>query len=462
MPHQTISALIQNQRNYFRSGITKELAFRLGSLKKLQHALINNEQAIIDALKKDLNRPGNETYVIEIYICLEEIHYFLKSLSKLCKPKRVKTPLILFPASSYIVSEPYGVALIMAPWNYPVQLCFMPLIGAIAAGNCALIKPSEFAPASSTIIAKIIQETFDPYHVSVLEGDKEIAQELLTHQFDYIFFTGSPRVGKLVLQAAAQHMTPATLELGGKNPCIVEKDASIDIAAKRIVFGKFTNAGQSCIAPDYVLVHESVHKQLVDALKKYIAQFYGTEDQKKSAYARIINETHFQRLLALLKNCTISEGGMHDSITRYISPTIIEHVTFDHPSMQEEIFGPILPIIPYKNLDDILARITKQPKPLTLYIFSNDKNIQDKVRKQTSSGSLGINEVAVQVMNPNLPFGGVGNSGMGNYHGIESFKTFSHRKSVLHNSSWLDIPFRYPPYGKINNWLRKWLAWRVK
>lgn len=453
-----ISQIIQSQRTFFNSDITKDLSFRIDALNKLYDALIVNEEAILDALKKDLNKSSFEGYMTEVGIVREELRYFLKNLKKWVKPKRVASPLAQFPSKSYIMAEPYGVVLIMAPWNYPFQLCLEPLIGAIGAGNCAIVKPSAYAPATSAIIAKIIEKIYPPENVAIVQGGRKENEELLEQKFDYIFFTGSIAVGKIVMESASKHLTPVSLELGGKSPAIVDRDADIALFAKRIAFGKYLNSGQTCVAPDYVLVHESIKDSLIEALKASLKQFYGDNPMLNKDLPRIINEKHFMRLLNLMSNENIVVGGKSDKARLLIEPTILTDVTYDSPIMQEEIFGPILPIITYTDLDSVIQDLKYKDKPLALYVFSNNKEVQKKITQSLSYGGGCINDTIVHLATSKMGFGGVGTSGMGAYHGKFSFDTFTHYKGILHKANWLDIPMRYPPYTKTNyNMIKKFM-----
>lgn len=453
-----ISQIIQSQRTFFNSDITKDLSFRIDALNKLYDALIVNEEAILDALKSDLNKSSFEGYMTEVGIVREELRYFLKNLKKWVKPKRVASPLAQFPSKSYIMAEPYGVVLIMAPWNYPFQLCLEPLIGAIGAGNCAIVKPSAYAPATSAIIAKIIEKIYPPEYVAIVQGGRKENEELLEQKFDYIFFTGSIAVGKIVMESASKHLTPVSLELGGKSPAIVDRDADIALFAKRIAFGKYLNSGQTCVAPDYVLVHESIKDSLIEALKASLKQFYGDNPMLNKDLPRIINEKHFMRLLNLMSNENIVVGGKSDKARLLIEPTILTDVTYDSPIMQEEIFGPILPIITYIDLDSVIRDLKHKDKPLALYVFSNNKEVQKKFTQSLSYGGGCINDTIVHLATSKMGFGGVGTSGMGSYHGKFSFDTFTHYKGILHKANWLDIPMRYPPYTKTNyNMIKKFM-----
>ncbi|PPS45800.1 aldehyde dehydrogenase [Chroococcidiopsis sp. TS-821] len=446
----SINDIIRKQRVYFQNGKTKDVEFRIEQLKTLKRAIQENTEGIVDALKKDLRKPELETYATEISIT-REIDYALKHIRSWVKPKKVRIPLEQLPGKGYIYPEPLGVVLIIGPWNYPFQLVIAPLIGAIAAGNCVIVKPSEIAPNTSAVVAQIIQKYFDPAYIAVVEGGIDISKQLLAEKFDHIFFTGGTAVGRIVMEAAAKHLTPVTLELGGKSPCIVDSDINLEHTARRIAWGKFINAGQTCIAPDYLLVHRQIKQQLLDSLQKVIREFYGEEPQQSSDYGRIINQKQFSRLVELLRDGKIVTGGSTDSRDLYIAPTIIDQVSLEMPVMQEEIFGPILPIIEYDDLSEAIAIINEKPKPLALYLFSRNRDIQQRVLQETSSGGACINDTVMHVGVSSLPFGGVGDSGIGKYHGKASFDTFSHEKSVLKKSFWLDLKWRYAPYaGKLN------------
>lgn len=439
-----IKDIVKKQRDFFRTGQTQCLDFRLAQLAALKQSILANQDDILAAVKADLNRPAFEGY-FEI-AALAEIELATKQLKRWGKPQKVKTSIAQFPSSAYIQPEPLGVALIIGPWNYPFQLLMLPLVGAIAAGNCAILKPSELAPYTSKVIAKMIDQAFDPSYVAVVEGGAEVSQTLLAEKFDHIFFTGGTAIGRIVMEAAAKHLTPVTLELGGKSPCIVDADVNLATAAKRIAWGKFINAGQTCIAPDYLLVDRRIKDQLVEQLKQCIRDFYGEDPAQSESYCRIINQRHFYRLAKFLDHGTIVTGGQTDATQRYIAPTILENVTWDDAVMQDEIFGPILPVLAYDDLDEAIAQVNDRPKPLALYFFSNDKAKQNQVLQQTSSGGACVNDTVMQVGIESLPFGGVGESGMGAYHGKASFDTFSHKKSVLRKGLWFDLAWRYAPY----------------
>lgn len=444
-----VTDIIRKQRDFFATGKTKDVKWRMEQLKRLKQAVVDDQEAIINAVKADLGRPEFEAY-FEI-AAITEINYAIKHLKSWVKPKKVGVGLEQFPASGKIYPEPLGVVLIISPWNYPFQLLISPLVGAIAAGNCAVLKPSEISAHTSTAIANLIQKTFDPAYIAVVEGDADTSKALLAEKFDHIFFTGGTAIGKIVMEAAAKHLTPVTLELGGKSPCIVDADTDLKDTAKRITWGKYLNAGQTCIAPDYLLVDQQIKSDLLTEVQKCVRDFYGQEPEKSPDYARIISHRHFDRLVPLLKDGEIVIGGQTRPEDKYIAPTVIDGVSWDSPVMEEEIFGPILPVLEYQDLNDAIAQINARPKPLALYLFSKDKHKQQYVLQQTSSGGVCINDTVMQVGVTTLPFGGVGDSGMGNYHGKASFDTFSHFKSVLKKGFWFDLNWRYPPYnGKLS------------
>ncbi|HCU9009508.1 TPA: aldehyde dehydrogenase, partial [Staphylococcus aureus] len=424
------------------------ISFRKEQLKKLSKAIKSYESDILEALYTDLGKNKVEAYATEIGITLKSIKNARKELKNWTKTKNVDTPLYLFPTKSYIKKEPYGTVLIIAPFNYPFQLVFEPLIGAIAAGNTAIIKPSELTPNVARVIKRLINETFDANYIEVIEGGIEETQTLIHLPFDYVFFTGSENVGKIVYQAASENLVPVTLEMGGKSPVIVDETANIKVASERICFGKFTNAGQTCVAPDYILVHESVKDDLITALSKTLREFYGQNIQQSPDYGRIVNLKHYHRLTSLLNSeqMNIVFGGHSDEDERYIEPTLLDHVTSDSAIMQEEIFGPILPILTYQSLDEAIAFIHQRPKPLSLYLFSEDENATQRVINELSFGGGAINDTLMHLANPKLPFGGVGASGMGRYHGKYSFDTFTHEKSYIFKSTRLESGVHLPPY----------------
>lgn len=454
LPLETqVADILQAQRDFFASGQTQSLEFRLTQLEKLKASVLNHQTEIIDAVKSDLGRPEYEGY-FEIGV-LDELKYVQKRLKKWTQPQRVCLPITQLPGSAWVQPEPLGVVLIIGPWNYPFQLVISPLIGAIAAGNCAIIKPSEIAPATSQVVAKLIQSTFSPEYIAVVEGDVEAAQALLAQKFDHIFFTGGTRVGQIVMEAAAKQLTPVTLELGGKSPCIVDRDVKVEVAAKRIVWGKFINAGQTCIAPDYLLVHEAIKPGLIQAMQATLTEFFGEDPAQSPDLARIVNESQFDRLVSLLEGESIIVGGQANRDNRYIAPTILDNATWDSPVMQEEIFGPILPVLTYQEVGEAIAQINSRPKPLALYLFTRDKELQKQVLNSTSSGGVCLNDVFLQVAIWGMPFGGVGDSGIGAYHGKTSFETFSHLKSVLKKPFWFDLAWRYAPYADKIDFFKK-------
>lgn len=437
-----------DSKAFFNTQQTKDISFRKEQLKKLSKAIKSYESDILEALYTDLGKNKVEAYATEIGITLKSIKNARKELKNWTKTKNVDTPLYLFPTKSYIKKEPYGTVLIIAPFNYPFQLVFEPLIGASAAGNTAIIKPSELTPNVARVIKRLINETFDANYIEVIEGGIEETQTLIHLPFDYVFFTGSENVGKIVYQAASENLVPVTLEMGGKSPVIVDETANIKVASERICFGKFTNAGQTCVAPDYILVHESVKDDLITALSKTLREFYGQNIQQSPDYGRIVNLKHYHRLTSLLNSeqMNIVFGGHSDEDERYIEPTLLDHVTSDSAIMQEEIFGPILPILTYQSLDEAIAFIHQRPKPLSLYLFSEDENATQRVINELSFGGGAINDTLMHLANPKLPFGGVGASGMGRYHGKYSFDTFTHEKSYIFKSTRLESGVHLPPY----------------
>lgn len=438
------SELLALQQHYFQSGVTRSVEFRMAQLKKLRHAIVEREASILEALRADLNKSEMEAYAFEIGLVYKEITFMLKHLKRWSKPRKVKTALTHIGSRSYIVPEPLGAVLIIAPWNYPFQLAMSPLVGAIAAGNTVVLKPSELAPAVSAILASILRDTFDRSYLAVVEGGADASRELLELPFDKIFFTGSVRVGKIVMEAAAKHLTPVTLELGGKSPCIVHDDASLPLAAKRIAFGKFINAGQTCIAPDYLLVQRKVKNELVAAIREAVVSMYGDDPLQNPDYCKIVSPAHYERLREFLTDGTAVAGGRSDEQTLRIEPTVLEHVTWEMPVMKEEIFGPILPVVTYDEIQEAIAIVNARPKPLALYVFTQNPSLQKLVTERIPFGGGCINDTLMHLGTPYLPFGGVGESGMGSYHGENSFHTFSHMKSVLKQTTKFDFAFRYP------------------
>ena len=439
-----IHEIVESEKHFFRTGVTRGVDFRIDMLKKFRKAIIENDELISAALKADLNKQPFESYMCETGLLLEEINFHIKRLKKWSKTRRVRSGIGQLPGKSYVCPEPYGVVLIMAPWNYPVQLCLMPLVGAISAGNCAVVKPSAYAPESSRVISKLIESAFPTGFVTAVEGGRDANKALLDEPFDYIFFTGSVAVGKTVMEAAAKRLTPVTLELGGKSPIIVDETANLPLAARRIAFGKVLNAGQTCVAPDYLMIEKSVEAPFIEEYKKALASFFPEGDM--SGMVRIINDKHFERVCNILDNSgNVVIGGARDAETRFIEPAVLTGVPVDSPAMQQEIFGPVLPVLPYEKLDDCIDFIRSRPKPLALYIFSENKMNQEKVLNSCSFGGGCINDTVIHLASSHMSFGGVGESGMGSYHGKKSFDTFTHYRSVLKQGK-LDVKLRYFPY----------------
>ncbi len=441
-----IPQIMELQKAFFEAGGTKDISSRIQKLKALEKLIQKREKDISEALYKDFQKPEFETVVTETSFILSELKYIIKNLKNWAKPKKVKSSLLNFPSRDFIFSEPFGACLILAPWNYPFQLKVSPAIGAIAAGNTAVLKPSEYSPYTSQIVEDIFTEVFPPEWVSVVQGDASASQKLLEQKWDYVFFTGSVPVGRIVAKAIAPNLTPATLELGGKSPCIIHSSAKIRLAAKRIVWGKFINAGQTCIAPDYLLIDNSVKAEFVEAVKKEIRAAFGEHPKASPDFARIVNQKNFNRLKDLLKDQNFLIGGATDEDSLYISPTLLDEPSLDSQVMQDEIFGPILPVISYSSEMEITKIINRFPKPLSLYVFSEEKRFSENIIRSHSFGGGAVNDVIVHIANKNMPFGGVGNSGYGAYHGKFSFDTFSHKKSISKRATWLDIPLRYAPY----------------
>lgn len=463
---QNLQEMIQNGRHFFQRGLTLDVDFRIEALRKFQEGLHRHEEKLMEALKLDLNKSPFEAYSSEIGMLREEISLVIKQLRRWAKPTSVKGSMVLFGARGRIHHEPFGQVLIISPWNYPLLLSLSPLIGAIAAGNTAILKPSELAVHSAAAIANFIEDTFTRSYgegyVSVAQGGVETSTELLSEKFDYIFFTGGTAVGRVVMEAAAKHLTPVTLELGGKSPCIVHRDADVQVAAKRIVWGKFLNSGQTCVAPDYVLVHADVKDQLIRSLKEHITQFYGSEplNSNHSNLPNIINNKHFQRLKSLLEasSGTIVCGGTTDEARKLIAPTLIDRITWEDAVMADEIFGPILPIMTYTDLErEVVEPVTARPKPLALYLFTESTDVQKLILGRISFGGGCINDAVMHLASKHMPFGGVGASGMGGYHGKSSFDLFSHHKSVLKQTTRFDIPFRYPTMKNGLAWIKRFM-----
>jgi len=452
------SARLGRLRAHFQTGATQPLSWRLSQLDALEHFLMEREHDIVTALHADLRKPVTETIVSETAITLSELRLVRKKLAGWMKPKRVRTSWVAMPGRSYIYRESLGVTLIIGAWNYPVHLIALPLVGAIAAGNCVVLKPSEVAPKVSALLAKWLPKYLDPKAIQVVEGGVPETTALLREKWDHIFYTGNATVGRIVMEAAAKHLTPVTLELGGKSPCIVDESADLDLAAKRIVYGKFFNAGQTCVAPDYVLVHDHVHDALINRMVSTIREFYGDDPKQSPDYARIINERHHGRLTALLSGADVVTGGQADVSDQYIAPTILKNVNEHDPVMQEEVFGPILPVISVSDIESAIGYVTRRAKPLALYVFARNEDVQDRVIAGTTAGGTTVNHIWVHLGVLQLPFGGVGESGMGAYHGRRSFETFSHRRAVLKKPSLPDPPILFPPYSARKlRWIKRLL-----
>ncbi|MNO46865.1 Aldehyde dehydrogenase [compost metagenome] len=456
---QNAEQMLGEAREFFSTGATRAVAFRLEQLMKLKAAIKRYETRIIAALNKDLHKSEFEAYATEIGFTLDSIGYMTKHLKRWAKPVKVKSPLHMFPAKSLIISEPYGTVLIIGPFNSPFQLLIEPLIGAIAAGNCAVLKPSESTPAVSGVIEDMIRETFEPDYIRVVQGEKEMTSLLIHARFDYIFFTGSVPVGKIVMEAAAKNLVPVTLELGGKSPVIVDQTADLEAAAKRIVWGKLLNAGQTCIAPDYLLVHSGVAAELIRRIKHYVTVFYGGDIQRSPDYGRIVNERQLKRISEMIEKDRgkIVLGGKVSPEDLYIEPTLIHPAAWSDASMADEIFGPVLPIMEYSLLEEAIQSINEHPKPLALYLFTEDKQVEQEVLGRVSFGGGCVNDTVTHVASTHLPFGGVGGSGIGGYHGKHSFDVFSHHKSIVKRSTRIDFGIVYPPYGNKVKLARKLL-----
>ena len=456
---ESINNIVQKQREYFLSNETKSIGFRLKQLKKLKQSVENHIDDIYDALWADLHKCKEEAFLTEISIVLNEINNHIKHLKKWARPKKVKTPVYLMPSKSFVMYEPYGVALIIAPWNYPFHLMFAPLVGAISSGCCTVMKPSLYSQYTSEIMQTIIDETFDSEYIAMIQGHRDVNQALLAQKFDFIFYTGSPDMGRVVMEAASKTLTPVVLELGGKSPCIVDKDCNLEFAARRIVWGKTINAGQTCVAPDYMFVHKSVKKELIAKMIECVEYFYGKDLKRSDSFCRIINDKSYKRLVSYLDEGEIIYGGDCDDEERYIQFTLLDLgqlPTFNGQQsesvpnvMKQEIFGPILPVVTYNNIDEVVDYVVNRPKPLALYYFGNDESAFDLLNK-TTSGGVCINDTILHVGNDHLPFGGVGESGMGKYHSQESFLAFSNKRAVLKSSNKIDFAMKYPPYDKIN------------
>jgi aldehyde dehydrogenase (NAD+) len=441
--------ILAEQKKFFRTQVTKDLAFRKIQLHKLYSLIHDNESEILNALNQDFRKSNFEGYATEVGLVLNELSFHIKNLKKMASPRRSRGNILDFPSTAKIYPEPLGHVLIISPWNYPFQLVMTPLAGAISAGNTAIIKPSENTPATSKCIKKLISENFPPEYISCIEGGKDEAEALLRLKFDLIFFTGSTNVGRIVMESASKNLSRVCLELGGKSPCIIDKTAPIDLTCKRIVWGKFLNAGQTCVAPDYLIVHKDIAQTIKEGLKKYITQLYGEDPQQSDDFPRIINLSHFQRIKNLIDPQKVYYGGRTLENELYISPTILENVTISDKVMKEEIFGPLLPVLEYSKADEIMELINSFPKPLSFYLFSRDKALRKRLILEVEAGNGNINDTVMQFANKSLPFGGKGESGNGSYHGRYSFECFSHMKSINSKSFLIDLPFRYPPYTDI-------------
>lgn len=451
-----LPALVERARAYFRSEVTLPFEFRRERLRRLEAAIRTHEAKVFTALKEDLGKPQHEAYLTELGIVYAEIADALKHLKGWMKPRSFGIPLSIMPGRGYRYPEPLGTALIIAPWNYPFQLVFAPLVGAIASGCNAVIKPSELAPATARVIEELLQSAFgDDGYLTTVQGDAEVSKQLLEERWDLIFFTGSTKVGQVVMEAAAKHLTPVVLELGGKSPTLVNDDADLATAARRIVWGKFINCGQTCVAPDYVLVHKNVKQALLDQLGAAIKEFYGADPLQSPDYPRIINERHFKRLQALMNGGRVVYGGQSDEAKKFIAPTVLTDVELGHPLMQEEIFGPLLPVLEVPDLGAAIKFVRERPKPLALYLFTNDSRAREEVLQRTSFGGGCVNDTAVYYIATQMPFGGVGQSGIGGYHGKYSFDVFSHHKTVVKKPFWMDLKVRYPPYKVSLNVMRR-------
>ena len=448
---QYISTTLQKQRTYLQSGATLALPLRKQMLRRLASAMQQYEKPLTDALWQDLHKSYEEAYLTELSIVYAEIRHHLKGMRRWAKAECKPSPLAILPACSKVVKQPLGNTLIIAPWNYPVQLLLNPLVGAISAGCTAMLKPSPYVPNVSRVLTEMIRNTFSEEYIAIVEGNREVNKMLLAERWDMIFFTGSPALGKMVMEAATKTLTPVVLELGGKSPCIIDKDANLAVAAKRVAWGKALNAGQTCIAPDYLMIHEEVKDKFLRLLVKEWKHLLTKDPQKAKHFVRIVNDKALERLIGYLGDGTIYHGGQYDKVERYLSPTILTDVSPEAAVMQEEIFGPIFPVLTFNQIEEVTEFVAKREKPLALYYFGKKG---DYILRHTISGGTCINDVIMHIVNGNMPFGGVGNSGMGSYHGKESFMTFSHRRAVVSTPTFVDMPFRYMPY-KLFKWIKK-------
>lgn len=442
-----IGEIRAKQESYFRSGATLDVRTRKANLVAFEKAVLKWEKPLCEALWKDLHKSYEESYIAEVSILLGEIRTHIRNIGKWTRPQRRPTPMKLFPSRSKIISEPLGTALIISPWNYPVQLLLTPLVGVISSGCTAVLKPSPYVPEVSDVIEKMIRDTFPEEYVAVVQGDRDVNTALLEQRWDMIFFTGSPSFGRAVMAAAAKNLTPVVLELGGKSPCIIDKDADVEVAAKRVAWGKSLNAGQTCIAPDYLMLHKKIKDKFLSELEKAFRELLGDDPQRSEHFVRIVNDAAFERLKGYLADGEVVFGGKTDKSERYFSPTVLDHVSPDSPVMQEEIFGPIFPVQTFSSLDEVIRFVSMREKPLALYYFGSQG---DKILKHTTSGGSCINDVIMHIANENVPFGGVGMSGMGSYHHKRTFDVFTHYRSVISTPTWIDLPFRYMPYKWFN------------
>jgi len=456
MEREEIRLIIENQRKFFATGKTFDVSYRLEVLKKLRSLIILQEQEIVDALWKDFHKPEFEVIATESRFVLSEINHIIRRLKGWSRSHRVRTPVVHFLSHSYVVPQPYGQVLVLSPWNFPFQLAFMPLVGAIAAGNCVVLKVSGQVPETAEVMKRILSN-FPPELIAMVDGDHSINDYLLDQKFDYIFFTGSPRVGKIVMHKAAENLTPVSLELGGKNPCVIAADARLDYAAKRIAWGKFINCGQTCVSPDYVLIDVKVKNRFLELISQEIKNFYGDDPEKSMDFARVISIGSAERITGYIKEGQVVVGGTTDPATRYVAPTIIKDVKPIDAIMKEEIFGPVLPVIDFKEFDEVYNIIELNPNPLATYIFSNNRKLIAEFMQKTRSGNACVNETVMQIASSYLPYGGLSSSGLGRYHGKASFDTFSNKRSVLVKSNLLDIWLRYPPYSKLKTTIVSWL-----
>ncbi len=444
-----LQAHLDAQKNFFLSGKTKEIEFRIKQLKKLRSLLKDHEQKLIDAVHADFKKSAFETYATEIGLVITDINFAIKNVESWSKPDTVSSSLVNFPSKNFIITEPYGCALVIAPWNYPILLALQPLVGAIAAGNTAILKPSELTPHTSGVIEELISKEFDEQFLKVILGGVEESSALVKMDFDYIFFTGSTRVGKIIMKHAAEKLTPLTLELGGKSPCIIDNTANLETSAKRIAWGKFVNAGQTCVAPDYLMVEKSVKQEFLGFLDNAIKELYGKDPEQSPDYPRIISKNHFDRLSAFLDEGTLVTGGQSNVDDLYIAPTILSDINWDNQVMQDEIFGPILPVLEFEKFEEVISTVNSRPRPLALYVFTADQQFENQILNSISFGGGAVNDTIAQLGNHHLSFGGVGASGFGSYHGKASFDCFSHKKSVMKKPFWPDVPIRYAPYDDI-------------